>query len=315
MRKSLRMIGLTLVLAACNMASPGSQNLPGPTLDDIPALTETQEIPEAVLTPISSSTAASQDTGNCPIRTGWQHYTIQPGDTLGALAEQSGVTLNALAQANCIDNPDLIAVGQVLYIPRLPLTPQQGSTDTTGGDGYIRALPNDNQCYFFTFMIGSPFVVYEGPNREINKNPLPITVPDNVYLPADARSEYRARVRLPDGQWLWVEALVGQLQGACNNITVMQTIQLPPDNRCYGRLDMHEPPPFYMDENRLEIDFIPTFQWLLVNARDSDAFHYQTYLRVVLADGRQVWIPPMTQAILWHGDCDDLPIAPFGLAG
>ncbi len=44
-------------------------------------------------------------------------YTVQPGDTLSVIAAQFGVDSGALAQANSIDNPNWIYVGQVLQIP------------------------------------------------------------------------------------------------------------------------------------------------------------------------------------------------------
>ncbi len=44
-------------------------------------------------------------------------YTVQPGDTLGAIAEQNGVTVEALVQANSIANASVIRVGQRIAIP------------------------------------------------------------------------------------------------------------------------------------------------------------------------------------------------------
>jgi len=46
-----------------------------------------------------------------------QVYTVKPGDTLGAIAWRFGTTVWAIAQANGIWNPNLIYIGQVLYIP------------------------------------------------------------------------------------------------------------------------------------------------------------------------------------------------------
>ncbi len=46
-----------------------------------------------------------------------QTYTVQPGDTLGIIAERVGVRTSRLAQANAIANINLIDVGQVLVIP------------------------------------------------------------------------------------------------------------------------------------------------------------------------------------------------------
>jgi putative chitinase len=56
---------------------------------------------------------------------GWQqapvpapgYYIVQPGNTLGAIAWRFGSTVWAIAQANGIWNPNLIYVGQRLYIP------------------------------------------------------------------------------------------------------------------------------------------------------------------------------------------------------
>lgn len=44
-------------------------------------------------------------------------YTIQPGDTLGALAQRFGTTVQALAQANGIANPNMIRAGATLRVP------------------------------------------------------------------------------------------------------------------------------------------------------------------------------------------------------
>jgi len=43
-------------------------------------------------------------------------YTVQPGDTLGAIAERFGVTPEALAAANGIADPNRIVAGQVLEV-------------------------------------------------------------------------------------------------------------------------------------------------------------------------------------------------------
>lgn len=44
-------------------------------------------------------------------------YSVQPGDTLSAIASQYGVSVEILVQLNQIANPDLIIVGQQLAIP------------------------------------------------------------------------------------------------------------------------------------------------------------------------------------------------------
>lgn len=44
-------------------------------------------------------------------------YTVQAGDTLSGIAAEFGVTVDAIAEANDIEDPSLIRVGQVLVIP------------------------------------------------------------------------------------------------------------------------------------------------------------------------------------------------------
>lgn len=61
--------------------------------------------------------------GPCVIRTDWQTYVVQPGDTLFRIANRVGSTVNDLALANCLDNTNAIFAGQQLRVPRLPVPP------------------------------------------------------------------------------------------------------------------------------------------------------------------------------------------------
>lgn len=48
------------------------------------------------------------------------YYTVQPRDTLAGIARYFGTTVQAIASANGIYNPNYVYVGQVLAIPRQP---------------------------------------------------------------------------------------------------------------------------------------------------------------------------------------------------
>jgi LysM repeat protein len=53
-----------------------------------------------------------------PPQNGTATYVVQPGDTLGGIAAYHGTTSAALAERNGITNPNLIAVGAELTVPR-----------------------------------------------------------------------------------------------------------------------------------------------------------------------------------------------------
>ena len=55
----------------------------------------------------------------CPVPSGWHPYTVQPGDTLLALAAARNVTSAEIMTANCLTAP-LVRPGDSLYLPPPP---------------------------------------------------------------------------------------------------------------------------------------------------------------------------------------------------
>ncbi|GAB6170789.1 hypothetical protein JCM15765_02670 [Paradesulfitobacterium aromaticivorans] len=88
-------------------------------LDDILYLALEFEEYVAIKVTIEERPASSASTG----------YTVQPGDTLGALAMKYGTTVEAIAVANNIADVNLIYSGQTLKIP----TPGTKSTSSASG--------------------------------------------------------------------------------------------------------------------------------------------------------------------------------------
>lgn len=57
----------------------------------------------------------------CGIPLGWVRYIVQPGDTLFKLSIAAGTSVQQIQLANCMGSSTLIRVGEVLWLPRLPL--------------------------------------------------------------------------------------------------------------------------------------------------------------------------------------------------
>ncbi len=69
---------------------------------------------------------------------GWVSYTVQSGDTLSSISFGSNSTLQAVASANCINNPRSLQVGQTIFVAQQPILVQSngghGQDDGAGHD-------------------------------------------------------------------------------------------------------------------------------------------------------------------------------------
>lgn len=66
-------------------------------------------------------------------------YTVQPGDTLGKIAQAYGISLDSLLQANGLDESSILSVGVILNIP--PVT-----TDAKPGSSF-KIIPDSELIY------------------------------------------------------------------------------------------------------------------------------------------------------------------------
>lgn len=119
-------VGSVALLGAC--ARPGSGASPTATKGVVrilgspsPSRAATHTAPPTIAvapTPAAPPPAAAPPSPTAPAGTvSGKKYVVQPGDTLGSIAQQFGVTVDAIIKANNISNPDLIQVGQELIIP------------------------------------------------------------------------------------------------------------------------------------------------------------------------------------------------------
>jgi LysM repeat protein len=114
-RRSGFLAGLLPTLVAGALLGCGGDS----PLDLIPtsttAATAVSSQPTQTVPVAATATAVPTETPGAA--TGEQEYTVQAGDTLGGIAAQFGVTVDALVQANSITDPNLIIPGETLIIP------------------------------------------------------------------------------------------------------------------------------------------------------------------------------------------------------
>ncbi len=103
-----------LFTSACNLGEhailPTETPTLAPTTTPIPTADATVNVP--LNTPTITNTATT-----CATPVGWFAYTIQRGDILLNIAQQSGTTVDELVAMNCIANPNRVRAGDVIYVP------------------------------------------------------------------------------------------------------------------------------------------------------------------------------------------------------
>lgn len=77
---------------------------------------------------------------------GWSSYAVRFGDTLSGIAAGSGMKLADLVALNCVTNPNRVAVGTILFVPRAPVMPDNSNdnTDDNRNDNHDDDNRNNN---------------------------------------------------------------------------------------------------------------------------------------------------------------------------
>ena len=112
MRLLIPMVGALFALAACGGDSPFAST-PSPT---------TVSSPDAQTTVTGTPTAT-------PLECEPTDYEVRDGDTIAALAETFGVTIDAIVEASDLEDPDVLAIGDPLTIPCPTEAPEETSED------------------------------------------------------------------------------------------------------------------------------------------------------------------------------------------
>ena len=110
----------TETTTATETATPTPPQTAPPSPTELPAVT----VPATATVPAPASPAPgvtpSATVCVAALPPGWMTYRVQAGDTLSGLALNTGTTVAELRRINCLTE-DTIVVGQVLYLPRLPV--------------------------------------------------------------------------------------------------------------------------------------------------------------------------------------------------
>lgn len=121
--------GAVLLLGACTRPGAGGTETPpvGATPRASVTISRTatrsaspivqSTAPSGSAAPVATATlAAPVATATKPAASG-KKYVVQSGDTLSGIAEEFGVTIQQIIDANSLQNPDLLLPGQELVIP------------------------------------------------------------------------------------------------------------------------------------------------------------------------------------------------------
>ena len=163
-------IFLFVLLIGCNLgleSSTGPALLPTAALPTVPATTAATLMATAVpatATPVVAfaDTPTSAPPTPIPTLAPFIEHAVQEGESLLSIAQQYGTTVEAIAAASFLEDPDLVQIGQILIIP-------QATAVANFALSQQPAAP-DQPTIIGTSVLGRPIEVYtfgSGPNHLI----------------------------------------------------------------------------------------------------------------------------------------------------
>ena len=104
---------LTLMVFGFFIFLPGQNNPAGVQVIE----TVTAIVPSETARGIPDNSLELTKTAGCPLPDDWIYYRVKPEETLSSIAANFTISIEALLEANCLDNSASILEGQVLYVP------------------------------------------------------------------------------------------------------------------------------------------------------------------------------------------------------
>jgi len=125
-RALLLLFGGMICLLACNLSRTPPTPTAGPA-QPTQAVTSISPTLFASITPLGFSggvgaTAAPIGGTPCAVPGTWVQYTLQDGDTLGDLAQATGVSVQDIVNANCLPDANTVYTGEQIYLPKSPVS-------------------------------------------------------------------------------------------------------------------------------------------------------------------------------------------------
>jgi len=217
-------LGLTafVVAAACSLSFdlPVGRNDPPPaTSTPFAAATHTPVPPTSTpIPPTSTSVVVVPTTTGCFVRTDWFNYVVAQGDTLSRIAQRTGTTTSALAQANCLANANAIYTGQVIKVPVLlppTITPSLPVYYSQGTQPYDACMVNA-RVETAAPLFGEP-----------NNNALLVGFLGNWAIRLGEQNGFHQIATSPQGIVGWVRLSDSFVTGFCNFPTPPTETPLP----------------------------------------------------------------------------------------
>ena len=116
---------------------------------------------------------------NCPPPSGWEPYTVRPGDTLEGLALLHEKTSVEISQANCLGSATLIP-GLVVYLPPVATPTRTPASCGAPSSWIIYIVHQGDTLYHLGQLYGIPYMDIQRANCLTNSN---IRTGQRLYVP------------------------------------------------------------------------------------------------------------------------------------
>jgi len=174
------------------MQLPQPISLPTPIAAPDGYASSSQPISEGTPCPVTSMCSAVSSPAVCTVRDEWDETRVQPGETLSSIATRFRVSAADLQQANCLNNPNRLQIGQILHVPPFAAaTPDATLTPSIVAFRADSITLTMGDCTTLRWDVQNISAIFLDEQPQTGSGVLPICPPTTTT--------YRLRVVYPDG--------------------------------------------------------------------------------------------------------------------